>query len=164
MTITLRDVTPEDRDFLRDLYATTRVEELEMVPWSAEQRQAFVDFQFDAQDKHYREKFPEAQYSVILQDETPVGRIYILREQHEIRMLDITVLPQYRKRGIGSSLVADLIEEGQRTGKAVQIYVEPFNPSRALFERLGFAVVKEEGINLLFEWKNSPDGLAAVSK
>ena len=159
MTITLRDVTPEDRNFLLDVYATTRADELAMVPWSEEQRLAFLNSQFNAQDVYYHERFPDAQYSVILQDGDPVGRIYILREEQEIRMLDITVLPQYRGRGIGTSLVGDLLDEGKRTGKGVRIFVEQFNPSRRLFERLGFSQVREEGINLLLEWRNSGDGL-----
>ena len=164
MTVTLRDVTPEDRDFLRDVYATTRAAEMEMVPWSPEQRAAFVEFQFNAQDKYYREKFALAQYSVILLDQTPVGRVYVLRDDQEIRILDITVLPEYRKRGIGSFLLTNLLEEGERSGKAVQIYIESFNPSRALFERMGFSVVAEEGINFLFEWKHKSGELASVSQ
>jgi ribosomal protein S18 acetylase RimI-like enzyme len=164
MTVTLRDVTEEDRDFLRDVYATTRAAEMEMVPWSDEQKQAFVDFQFNAQDTYYREKFPLAQYSVILLDQTPVGRIYVLREEQEIRILDITVLPEYRKRGIGSHLVTNLLEEAKRAGEAVQIYVESFNPSRALFERFGFSAISEEGINVLFEWRHTPGESASVSQ
>jgi ribosomal protein S18 acetylase RimI-like enzyme len=164
MTVTLRDVTPEDRDFLRDVYATTRAAEMEMVPWSDEQKHAFLDFQFNAQDTYYREKFALAQYSVILLDQTPVGRLYVLRDDQEIRILDVTVLPEYRKRGIGSFLVTNLLEEAERSGKAVQIYIESFNPSRELFERMGFSAVAEEGINLLFEWKQKRGELASVSQ
>ncbi len=158
MTITLRDVTLEDRDFLREVYASTRADEMAMVPWSEEQRRAFVDSQFKAQDFYYHERFPDAQYSVILHDGNPVGRIYILREEHEIRMLDITVLPQYRGQGIGTFLVDALLDEGKRTRKAVQIFVEPFNPSRQIFERRGFSLVREEGMNMLLEWRHPADG------
>jgi len=155
MKIILRDVTAEDRDFLRQVYATTRADELAMVPWSPEQKEAFVDFQFNAQDVFYRERFPGAQFSVITEDGNPVGRIYILRDPDEIRMLDITVLPEHRGKGIGTFLTRELMAEGERDGKSVQIYVESFNRSRTLFERLGFVPVREEGVNLLFEWTSS---------
>jgi ribosomal protein S18 acetylase RimI-like enzyme len=153
MTITLQDVALDDREFLREVYASTRAEEMAMVPWSQEQQRAFLDFQFNAQDVFYHERFPHAQYSIILQDGEPIGRLYILREDKEIRMIDITVLPQYRGRGIGSFLIRGLLDEGKRTGRVVQIFVESFNRSRSLFERFGFSVVREEGINLLFAWQ-----------
>lgn len=158
MTITLRDANLADRDFLREVYRSTRADELAMMPWSEEQRKAFIEFQFNAQDVYYHERFPTAQFSVILQDGNPVGRIYILREEQEIRMLDITVLPQYRGQGIGTYLVDALLDEGKHTRKAVQIFVEPFNPSRLMFERRGFTLVREEGINLLLEWRRFGDG------
>jgi len=66
MTITLREVMPEDEALLREIYACTRAAELAMVPWSDEQREAFLRFQFDAQDSHYRSQFPEASYQLIL--------------------------------------------------------------------------------------------------
>lgn len=155
MKISLRDTTPEDRDFLRDVYASTRADEMAMLPWPPEQKAAFIDFQSKAQEDYYHERFPHAQYSVIMQNDIPVGRIYILRESNEIRMMDITLLPEHRGQGIGTPLIREVMEEGKRSRKAVQIYVENFNPSRALFERLGFSVVKEEGFNLLFEWNPS---------
>lgn len=48
MTITLRDADPNDAGFLFAVYASTRVEEMALVPWSEEQRQGFLKMQFDA--------------------------------------------------------------------------------------------------------------------
>jgi len=155
MKISVRDATPEDRDFLKQVYASTRADELAMMPWSPEQKEAFIEFQHKAQDDYYHQRYPHAQYSVITQDDIPVGRIYILREPNEIRMMDITLLPEHRGQGIGTPLIREVMEEGKREGKAVQIYVESFNRSRTLFERLGFMPIREEGFNLLFEWTSS---------
>lgn len=154
MSITLRDVLPEDESFLFDVYASTRAQELAAVPWDDEQRTSFLRMQYAAQHSHYREQFPDASYGVILRDDLPVGRFYVLREQREIRILDLTVLPEYRNEGIGTSLLRSLLEEAAQRGKRVLIYVETFNPSLRLFERQGFKSVAEEGINFLMEWRS----------
>jgi GNAT superfamily N-acetyltransferase len=157
MSITLREVTTEDEAFLREVYAATRALELSLVPWSDEQREAFLKFQFDAQHSHYRTQFPEASYQIIFKDDEPVGRIYVLREAAEIRILDLTVLPQHRNAGIGSSLMRDLLAEAEQTGKPVSIWVEEFNPSQALFRRLGFSTIQQDGYNSLMQWRPNGD-------
>jgi GNAT superfamily N-acetyltransferase len=153
MSIHLRDATAEDEPFLREVYASTRALELSLVSWDNEQRDAFLKFQFDAQHSYYRAQFPEASYQIILNDDTPVGRLYVLRKSEEIKILDITVLPQHRNSGIGASLMHDLLAEGAREGKPVSIWVEQFNPSQNLFQRLGFSAIQEDGYNNLMEWR-----------
>ena len=151
MTITLREVMAEDEALLREIYACTRAAELAMVPWSDEQREAFLRFQFDAHDSHYRSQFPKASYQLILKNTEPVGRLYVLRDDTEIRILDITVLPQYRNAGIGTSLIRDVLAEADHSGQTVTIWVEQFNPSQALFQRLGFVKIQDDGYSDLFQ-------------
>ena len=73
-----------------------------------------------------------------------------------MRILDITVLPEYRNGGIGISLVQELLDEAAHARKRVLIYVETYNPSLRLFERLGFKSIAEEGANFLLEWRAEP--------
>lgn len=148
----LRPVEPGDQSFLLKVYASTRAQELELVPWDEAQRQAFVTMQFEAQDEHYHSRFPDATYSVIMRNGEPAGRLYVLRNEDQIRILDITLLPQYRNSGIGTPLIRSLMDEAGRLGKPLRIYLENFNPSRALFERLGFFQIDETDFNLLYEW------------
>jgi ribosomal protein S18 acetylase RimI-like enzyme len=156
MPITLRDVLPADESFLFEVYASTRADEMALVPWNEEQRKSFLTMQFAAQHSHYREQFPDATYSVILRDDVPLGRLYVLREKDGIRILDISILPEYRNSGIGKSVLRDLLDEGAQSGRRVMIYVETFNPSLRLLERLGFKSIAEEGINFLMEWRPAP--------
>src|SRR6267143_1438607 len=117
MAITLRAASGEDAAFLLEVYGSTRADELALVPWSNDQKEAFVRFQFDAQDASYHERFPAASYNIILQDGKPIGRLYVLREDEGIRILDITVLPRSRNAGVGTSLIRQLITEGLQTRK-----------------------------------------------
>ena len=154
--VQLRAVSAEDETFLQAVYGSSRAEELARVPWSDAQREAFVQMQFTAQQNHYREHFPAAAHDIILVDGQPAGRLYVDRRAGEIRILDITLLAPYRGRGIGSALINALIEEAARTGKSVSIFVENYNPSRLLFERMGFRLLEDDGINLLLERPAAP--------
>jgi ribosomal protein S18 acetylase RimI-like enzyme len=156
MPIKLRDALPEDESFLFEVYTSTRAEEIALVPWDDEQRKSFLTMQFAAQHSHYRAQFPDASYSVILRDDLPLGRFYVRKDKDEIRILDITILPEYRNSGIGTSLLRELLDEAAQSKKRVLIYVETFNPSLRLFERLGFKSIAEEGINFLMEWCPAP--------
>jgi ribosomal protein S18 acetylase RimI-like enzyme len=153
MTITLRDATAEDEAFLRQVYACTRAEEMALVPWTDEQREAFLRFQFDAQDSYYRSQFPEAAYQIILKDGAPVGRLYVYRNSTDMRILDITILPEHRAAGVGTSLIRGLQAEAEESNQPLNIWVENFNRSQSLFKRLGFLIVQEEGYNNLLEYR-----------
>src|ERR1044071_661537 len=100
--ITLRPVGPDDHEFLIEVYASTRAEELALVPWSSEQRDMFVRSQFAAQQEHYAQKYPAASHDIILFESRPVGRLYVARLDQEIRIIDITLLPAERNVGIGT--------------------------------------------------------------
>lgn len=148
---TLRPVRPEDREFLCSVYASTRAEELAPVPWTEEQKAVFLEMQFAAQAADYGRNYPEADCSVIEVDGVPAGRLYVERRAAEIRLIDIALLPRFRRSGIGTKLLTDLIAEANGRGVPVTIHVEVFNPARRLYERLGFAPVEEHGVYLLME-------------
>ena len=154
-TIMLRPVGPDDHEFLVEVYASTRAEELKLVPWTSQQQQVFVRSQFALQQHHYAEKYPAASHDIIMADDRAVGRLYVARLDQEIRIVDITILPAERNFGRGSYLIKELLDEAKRGGKVTRIYVEEFNPSLRLFERLGFAVTEQHGMHLLLQWTPS---------
>ena len=151
-SISLRPVLLEDAPFLLEVYASTRASEMALVPWSDEQRYEFVSSQFAAQQSYYAQIYPEADHSLILVEGRPVGRLYLARLKDQLRIADITILPEDRNAGIGSYLLKELQEESLRSDKPLLIYVETFNPSMRLFERLGFQPIEEQGIHLLMQW------------
>jgi len=149
--IKLRPVSADDYDFLVALYGSTRAEEMAMVPWTTEQQETFIRLQFAAQQDHYAKKYPTASHDVIVCDDRPVGHLYVARLDQEIRIVDITLMPAERNAGIGSRLLEQLLDEANGSGKITSIYVEEFNPSLRLFERLGFSPSEQHGIHLLLQ-------------
>jgi ribosomal protein S18 acetylase RimI-like enzyme len=123
-----------------------------MVPWTNEQREAFVRMQFASQQQHYQKTYPAATHEIILANNQPVGRLYVARLVEEIRIIDITIMPFARNHGIGTLALRGLLEEAAEEGKVVRIYVESYNPSLSLFKRLNFEEVQQQGFHLLLEW------------
>jgi len=153
MEVTLRPAQSNDEPLLYALYASTRADEMRLVDWAPEQKEAFVRMQFEAQRQHYQRVFPDAEHSVVLVDGTAAGRILVARPEVEIRVVDIVILPAYRNQGIGSGLLRELLEEGRRAGKPVRLHALRFEQARRLYERLGFVTVEDQGLYDFMEWR-----------
>ncbi len=157
-TIELRPVRVRDEERLLGIYASTREAERDAASWTDEEWEGFVRMQFEAQRRHYETHFPNAEHSIVLRDGEPVGRIWVLRAADEIRLLDIAVLPEHRRCGIGTRLIRELQEEARAAGVPLRHSVELGNPgARRLYERLGFTEVRTHGLHTLMEWNSTED-------
>jgi GNAT superfamily N-acetyltransferase len=150
--VTFRSAASEDEPFLLKVYASTRADEIALTNWAPDQIDAFIKMQFAAQQLDYRTRHPQGEYLIILIDARPVGRLYVSENEDEIRILDITILPGHRSAGIGTSIIETLTREARQAGKPLTIYVESYNPSMRLFERLGFVRSGESGYSYLMKW------------
>jgi len=158
-TVTLRAAKPADEAFIFSLYASTRDEELAPLPWTGAQKDAFLRMQSAAQQASYRRNWAHADFQVIEVDERPAGRLYVARTRDEIRVLDISLLPQHRGAGIGSGLLAGLLSEGEASGRPVRLHVLATNRALGLYRRLGFTTVGSDGMYLALE-SSSTSGAA----
>jgi len=153
MSSSLRPVSADDEEFLLRVYASTRTEEMALVPWNEEQKQTFLRMQFDAQRASYQQQFPEAEYHVILHDGLPAGRLIVERSDKNILLIDIALLPVFRNLGIGSRLIEDLKAEARASERLLWVDVEFFNPAQHLYHRLGFEKIDEIGCYWRLEWR-----------
>lgn len=156
--LSLRPITPQDVPFLAGVYASTRAEELAVTGWSDEDKEIFCRRQFDAQSAHYRENYPGALFQVIERDGISIGRLYVAHWEREIRIVDISLLPEHRGSGIGTQLLHDLREEARSAGKSLTIHVERLNPALRLYHRLGFQQIEDKGVYLLMKWEGNQSG------
>jgi len=122
-----------------------------LLDWSSEEKDAFLAMQFEAQTRHYDEHYSDAEFLVIEREGRPVGRLYLHRRGDEIRIVDIALLPEERRGGIGGRLLQQVLDEAAETGRMVRIHVEQNNPAMSLYNRLGFRKIDDLGIYHLME-------------
>lgn len=156
--VSLRPVTAEDRDFLFEVYASTRTDELMVTGWSDDQKKTFLCQQFDAQYRYYLQQFPDAEFQIITCRDHRVGRFYVDRRAQDIGIIDISVLPAFRGQGIGDYLIRCVLADGAASRIPVRIHVERFNRASGLYDRLGFRPIGDAGVYLHLEWTPPASG------
>ena len=149
--ISYRPARPDDEDFCYAVYASTRADEMRLVPWTDDEIERFLRQQYEAQRTHYRRFLPNAEYLVIERSGEAIGRLYLDRRPDELRIVDIALLPDHRGRGLGKAILSDLIDEAAAAGVPVRIHVERNNPALDLYRRLGFRELSDEGVYLFME-------------
>ncbi len=156
--LSFRPIGEEDLEFLYRVYASTRAREMALTGWSAEQVEEFLRMQFRLQHVQYTENYRNAAFEIILFDSEPAGRLYVDRRPGEIRIIDIALLPEFRRRGIGSQIMQDLTAEADRNRLPLNLHVEIDNPALGMYEGLGFKKVREAYPYYFMERPPSPPG------
>jgi ribosomal protein S18 acetylase RimI-like enzyme len=144
MNVSLRPFSAEYQDFLYQLYASTRLDEIAPFGWNPAQQEAFLRMQFTAQQRWYESAYPNAEHQLVFVESQPAGRILVTREFHKNHLVDIALLAEHRGKGIGTQLLRDLILQSQASGVPLSLQVLKTNPAARLYERLGFTRTGED--------------------
>jgi ribosomal protein S18 acetylase RimI-like enzyme len=82
-----------------------------------------------------------------------VGWVQVRETGEAVLLGQLYVLPEFQGRGIGTAIVRDLLARAGTAGKPVDLGVLRNNGrARALYERLGFRAVREDGIKIHMRW------------
>lgn len=146
--VTTRRIADSDLDFLDDLYASTRAEEVAASGWPQEAQRQFLAQQFRFQHRYYQEHHADADFLLLMRQEAPVGRLYWRSRREGATLVDISLVPPQRGRGMGSALLGLLVAHADLQGWPIDLHVEPANPARRLYERMGFAATHTQGVYL----------------
>lgn len=153
LPITLRPEQDGDEAFLLKVYASVREEELNHMSWAPETRSAFLEIQFRAMRHGYRSMYPQAEFSIVLLNQEPVGRMVVARSQQEIRIVDIALLPASRGKGLGTQLIRQVLDQARAMRKPVVLTVRSNNRAANLYQRLGFQFVGHSGVDHAMRWQ-----------
>ena len=152
--ISLRPIEPEDEEFLYQVYASTRADELAVIPWAEAQLKAFLQMQLKARDQSYRMYYAGIDDRIILLKNQPIGRLILVRTEEAIRLADVALLPAYRRSGTGTSLIKELMMEADETKRPIRLQVERPNwQARRLYDRLGFKTTGENSTHFQMEYQ-----------
>lgn len=93
------------------------------------------------QRKRFTATFDSAACQVIELDGVAAGGLRVDYRTTPVRLLNIQILPQFQRQGIGSVIITSVLQ--QAGGRPVWLQVLKVNPAKALYERLGFRVTGE---------------------
>jgi GNAT superfamily N-acetyltransferase len=147
--IKIRPESPADFDFLETLYIAVRWPELEQAPWTEDAKLNFLRHQFSLQYAHYNKYYAETDFGILEHNQAPIGRWYVFRGASDLRIVDVSLMPNWRNKGITTAMFDYLFEEADALNKSVSIHVEQFNPAKNLYLRLGFQPAGESGPYIL---------------
>jgi GNAT superfamily N-acetyltransferase len=118
--VALRPARDGDDDLVARVFASTREQELAPLPWTAEQKAAFLAQQAAAQRLHYDSQYAGAAWDVILVDGRPAGRMIVHRADTEITVVDIALLPEHRGHGVGTTVLREILAEADTSALVVR--------------------------------------------
>lgn len=144
--VSLRLMRAGDEFVFRQLYAGTRAMELQAVPWTPAVKQEFCDQQYTLQDRHYRAHYAQFLPLAVCAGEEVIGRFYLGEFDDVLIAMDIIIAPQWRRHGIAALLFEIVTRHADACRIDTRLHVEPDNPARQLYARLGFTAVGEAGV------------------
>jgi GNAT superfamily N-acetyltransferase len=151
-SISLRPVTAGDEAILLEIYKSSRGDDLRGLGWAEDRISEFLEMQYEAQQHFYESEYGGAADELILWEGQPAGRLIVQRREHEIRCIDVALLPEHRNGGIGAFLIRRLQDEARQAKKPLRLQVIRFNRAVNLFERSGFVRISETGTHFQMEW------------
>ncbi|HMJ26249.1 MAG TPA: GNAT family N-acetyltransferase [Pyrinomonadaceae bacterium] len=151
-SLSLRPVSTGDEAFLLRVYQSSRGDDLRGLEWSEERIGEFLEMQYEAQQRFFESEYKRADDEIILWQGEPAGRLIVERREHELRCIEVALLPAHRNSGVGTFLIRKLQDEARQAKKPLRLQVIRFNRAVNLFERLGFIRTSETGTHFQMEW------------
>jgi ribosomal protein S18 acetylase RimI-like enzyme len=134
------------------VYASTRRDEMELWGWNPAQQHAFVSMQFEARNRYYASTFSATIESVILLGDIPIGSMILWGSVDELRLVDISILPEHRNHGFGTELITNLILDSKLRKLPLRLSVLRGNRAIHVYERLGFVITGGDDVYLEMEF------------
>jgi GNAT superfamily N-acetyltransferase len=151
-SISLRPVTKDDDQILIEIYKSSRGDDLRGLGWAEDRISEFLEMQYEAQQKFFENEYKRATDEIVLRQGQTAGRLVVERREHEIRFIDVALLPEHRNHGAGAFLIRKLQDEARRKRKPLRLQVIRFNRAVSLLERTGFVRTSETGTHFQMEW------------
>lgn len=150
--VKLRPANPDDEEFLLTLYTAGRHEELARVGWGAEEIKAFCKMQLTAQNWHHGLRYPAAEDCIVMKGDQPVGRLKVYERPEEILLVDIALISEVQRQGIGTYLLRTLMSRARATSKPLRLHVLFTSPGLQLYQKLGFSRVADDDTYIEMEY------------
>jgi ribosomal protein S18 acetylase RimI-like enzyme len=133
----LRSATADDEHFLRRLFDDVHRPEFAGLDGSVATN--LLDLQFRARQAAFSTDHDRAGDHLIVEHDVPVGRIWVDRTTSPWQLVDLAVLAEHQRRGIASTVLAELLRDADQAAVPIALTVRSDNvPAVRLYRRLGF--------------------------
>ncbi|WP_199720687.1 GNAT family N-acetyltransferase [Azospirillum cavernae] len=150
----MRTEAVEDAPFLLRLYMSVRMAELEPTGWPEAMKHAFLTSQFALQTRHYAAAYADPDFMILTCGDESVGRLYLAHTDADLRVVDVSLLPERRGGGLGRALLQAVQARAADDGRTVSLSVDMRNPAQNLYRRLGFVEDGTEGPSWRMIWRS----------
>lgn len=143
-----------DEDFLGKLYFSARSEEFSPFGWDSEQLERFLAMQYKIQKQAYQLQFPDAENLIVWLEKEKIGRLIVNRSATDLRLVDISLLPEFRGSGVGTQIITDLQNEAGEKNLPLTLNVARNNSAAfRLYQKLGFQTTGADEMYYSMEWQ-----------
>jgi len=147
LAIELRPATLDDRDVVYALRKAGLREYVEQTwGWDEVDQSARFDARFDP-----------ARYQIVSVDGQEIGALAVEWRNNMLLLADIQIGPEWRGCGLGTAIIAGVLDEARQRALPVALGVLKVNPARGLYERLGFRMVAETSTHIFMRSAPLPD-------
>lgn len=143
MFITKRPATTGDTEFARLIHhrAYREVVILQYGLWEEA-----------SQDKFFVAAWSVATHEIILCDDVPCGYLCVEQRKDSIFLREIVIAPEFQGKGIGTSLLEEVIDQAKMRRLKVRLQTHQMNRAAELYLRLGFRESGRTSTHILMEW------------
>ena len=144
--VTTRAATEQDDAFLFGLFRDVRSVEFAQAALAPAQLDLLVNIQYAGQKQSYGAQYP-AGNEIVLLDGKPIGRMWLYRGPAEHHLVDLSLMAEFRNRGIGAALLREAIVAAGAAGVRLCCSVAATNEGSLRFhQRLGFQIVGRDEV------------------
>lgn len=111
----------------------------------------------ESQLKIHWSRFKEKPFFIIVMDGKPVGTVSIQENTDHIRFGEFYIMPEYQRKGIGSTLLDRVLKEADEKQMPVRLEYLKWNPVGELYKRNGFEITHEDQFHYFMERKPNID-------
>jgi len=105
--------------------------------------------------RHFSEFWEAGGISIVVVDGQPVGVVQLFDSKDVVEIGEIQVLPKHQNRGIGTSIVSDVIESAKKNSKCASLYLGLKNQGALrLYKRLGFEETARSDTHIFMTYRN----------
>lgn len=133
MEVTRRVAGPDDIELLFEINCAALRDHV---------RANFGTWDDDAQRRMFWQSTDPSTHQLFYYGLEPIGFWWVTRDDKQICLERLALFPPFQNRGIGSSLIRELIAESSASSRPLRLQVFLANRARQLYERLGFRIVR----------------------